>query len=362
MASLRKKGKSGHYYAVFYDAALTPKEKWVPLKTTLKSAAVVQFHELQRRFADPYDAFDPWVPKQAPRNVTVAEAIDLFLQSRAHLRPRTVEIYTGLLGRMSRTLSPGLRLRDLRAHHLQAWVTAFDIKTASQRKRFTHLRAFLKWALKEDLLDVNPLDALRQPRAERKEPVFLSASNLERLLAIDYHAEHSRNAAGQAPDVGWFRDLLRVAVATGLRRGELLGLRWFDVDLEHRFVIVRESKSGHQRRVPLVGPALEVLRRLQEGRPDALDGPVFRDRRGLPIKPARVSKVFKRMVRLARLDDRLRFHDTRHTCGSWLAMKGVPLRVIQVILGHQSITTTEIYSHLLPETITAAMDATFGNQ
>lgn len=76
----------------------------------------------------------------------------------------------------------------------------------------------------------------------------------------------------------------------------------------------------------------------------------------------RVTKVFKRMVRLARLDDRLRFHDTRHTCGSWLAMNGVPLRVIQALLGHQSITTTEMYSHLMPEMISAAIDATFGNE
>ena len=84
------------------------------------------------------------------------------------------------------------------------------------------------------------------------------------------------------------------------------------------------------------------------------------DREGLPVKPDRVSKRFKFFARLAKLDERLHFHSLRHTTGSWLVMKGVPLRVIQAILGHASITTTEIYSHLLPDTMQAAVQATFG--
>ncbi len=149
MASLRKKGKGGHYYAVFYDVDRNPTEKWVPLKTTLKSAGVLQFNELQRRYADPHDDFDPWGPKEAPRHLTVAEGLDLFIESRAHLRPRTVETYAEVLGRMLRTLPPGLRLRDLRASHMKTWIAAPTIERATQRKRFTQVRAFLRWAAKE---------------------------------------------------------------------------------------------------------------------------------------------------------------------------------------------------------------------
>jgi integrase/recombinase XerD len=87
---------------------------------------------------------------------------------------------------------------------------------------------------------------------------------------------------------------------------------------------------------------------------------VFISRKGKPLRPDRVTKRFKDMARVAGLDERISFHNLRHTCGSWLAMQGVPMRVIQKILGHSSVSVTEIYSHLTPETLDAAMQETFG--
>lgn len=74
----------------------------------------------------------------------------------------------------------------------------------------------------------------------------------------------------------------------------------------------------------------------------------------------RILRRFKDTVRVAKLDDRLHFHSLRHTCGSWLAMKGVPMRVIQGILGHSSVQVTERYSHLQPEVMQKAIMETFG--
>jgi site-specific recombinase XerD len=73
-----------------------------------------------------------------------------------------------------------------------------------------------------------------------------------------------------------------------------------------------------------------------------------------------MTKAFKRMVRKAGLDERIHFHSLRHTTGSWLSMKGVPMRVIQAIMGHSSVSVTERYSHLAPETLDSAMEETFG--
>jgi site-specific recombinase XerD len=89
---------------------------------------------------------------------------------------------------------------------------------------------------------------------------------------------------------------------------------------------------------------------------------VFIDRRGLPVKPGRVSKRFRTFADLAKLDERLHFHSLRHTTGSWLAMQGVPLRVIQAILGHSTVTVTETYSHLMPETMQVAVQQVFGKR
>jgi integrase len=239
---------------------------------------------------------------------------------------------------------------------------------ATQRKRYRHVRAWLNWCVEEGLIDRSPLDDLTQPKEEKKEAAFLKPKDVDRLLvAIENHMETTTDAVGRVPDLAWLADVIRLAVATGLRRGELVALRWEDVDLDDRRMHVRHrngftTKNSRERRVPIRGGALEVLRRMDAERDVALDGPVFTDRGGLPIKPDRMTKAFKRMARKAGLDERIHFHSLRHTTGSWLAMKGVPIRVIQAILGHSSVNVTERYSHLAPETLDAAMEETFGDK
>ena len=90
------------------------------------------------------------------------------------------------------------------------------------------------------------------------------------------------------------------------------------------------------------------------------EGLVFNDRDGEPIRASRVTTRFKDMARKADLDERIHFHSLRHTTGSWLSMRGVPMRHIQAILGHSDRNVTEKYSHLAPETLNRAMEETFG--
>jgi len=104
--------------------------------------------------------------------------------------------------------------------------------------------------------------------------------------------------------------------------------------------------------VPIRGGAEEVLAQMHE---EGGSGAVFTDRNGEAIKPDRVTKRFKKMARKAGLDERIHFHSLRHTTGSWLAMRGVPMQHIQTILGHSDSTVTEKYSHLAPETLDRAI-------
>jgi len=186
----------------------------------------------------------------------------------------------------------------------------------------------------------------------------------ELLSTIENHILETRDALGNSPDLGWLYHMIRVAVATGLRRGELVNLQWEDVDFEARRLHTRHrgdfrTKGGRERLVPFRGGAEDALAQLHPG-PDA-SGPVFTDRDGEPIRPGRVTTRFKDMARKAELDDRIHFHSLRHTTGSWLAMKGVPMQVIKEILGHSDQSVTEKYSHLAPETLDAAMEETFGS-
>jgi site-specific recombinase XerD len=353
----------GRYYARISEKGRNPEEKSWPLKTTQKRTATQRLKRLEKAF-DAGD-FDPWEGGWIDADpVPLVDAASAFIDAKQQLRPRTLEEYAGILRRFRETLPPGIMLQDVTQEDVKAYVYASGIANATERKRFRHLRAFFNWTVRAEHLSSSPLEPLNPPKKEKKEKAFLRPQDVERLLiATRHHIDETRDALGRPPDLKWMLPLVQVAVATGLRRGELCALHWQDVDLTGRALHVRHragfrTKGNAERRVPLRGDALQALQELQPA-PDAI-GPVFIDRRGKPLRPDRVTKRFKDMARVAGLDERISFHNLRHTCGSWLAMQGVPMRVIQKILGHSSVSVTEIYSHLTPETLDAAMQETFG--
>ena len=207
------------------------------------------------------------------------------------------------------------------------------------------MRSFLNWCESEGLIQQQPLDNVRAPKQERKQAAFLSTDDVQKMLrAIDAHAELHLDQPGPNSDDEWLKQMIQVGVSTGLRRFALCRLRWRDVDLGHRLLYARnrgeeKTKSGHERAVPLRGDAIELLIRMDEEQEgsglDYLDAPVFSDKYGNPIKPDRASHRSKFFARKAKLKDRerLSFHSLRHKTGSWLAMKGVPMHVIQAFSG-----------------------------
>src|SRR5690554_6111234 len=154
-------------------------------------------------------------------------------------------------------------------------------------------------------------------------------------------------------------DFIELAVHTGCRRGELLGLEWSRVTLERgREAITlnaRHTKSGKPRQVPLNATAIGAVRRRAAWRAEqAPDSPwVFCRAGGGPVKSLR--NGFEVAASKAKLDD-LRIHDLRHTAASWLVTDGVPLEVVKELLGHSSITMTERYAHLAPHRVREAVN------
>lgn len=370
---MTKKGKSGYYYARFYDTSRSPKEKTVPLKTTRKSIARGRLSDLEEEYER--GTFDPWTDAK-DRHLSAEQAVERFLKQKAQdVRESTVQTYRQQLEAWLRSFSDEIEIRAVEPKHLRPYVTTYTTSEegspsrATQRKRYRHLRAFVHWCLDQGLITGTPLDEVTKPKKQEKKPAFLSPSQLDDLLdTIVDHAASVTNIRGEPSDVKWLFDLIQVAVCTGLRRGDLVSLRWRDVDLDQRLLTVRNqeghtTKSGHEHRVPLRSSALEVLQRRHEEDGGPHDGPVFTDRDGDPIKPDRVTKRFKFFVRKADLKEKeeLHFHSLRHTCGAWLASAGVPLRVIQEILGHSSASVTEIYSHLQPDVMGDAMEEAFDN-
>ena len=270
-------------------------------------------------------------------------------------------------------------MRDVQPDHVRSYLNArvnegqaneSAPSNATKRSRYRHVRAFFSWAEENELVDESLVGDVSKPRTEEKEKAFLQPEDVKKLLrSIDAHRKMREDEPGPTPRDGWLRQMIRVAVGTGLRREELLNLQWGDVDVGAGRLVVRNregftAKNGNERTVPLRGDALETLREVQKERTPLDNEPVFVDADGDVPKPDRVSKRFKFYVRKAKLPGReeLSFHSCRHTTGSWLSMQGVPLRVISEILGHSNTQVTEMYSHLSPEVMDRAMEETFGGE
>ena len=141
-----------------------------------------------------------------------------------------------------------------------------------------------------------------------------------------------------------FVPILVTAIHTGMRRGEILQLKWPDVDSKNRMITIQLSKSGKKRMIPIDNTLMETLTAL----PSRFQkGYVFPSR----VKPGQpmvdLNHTFRRLVDKVGIEN-VRFHDLRHTFASHLVMNGVDIKTVQELLGHANVTMTMRYSHLAP--------------
>lgn len=188
----------------------------------------------------------------------------------------------------------------------------------------------------------------RKPVAEDSRVRWITHEEATRLLA----------AARQEPRAPHIADWIKLALNTGCRRGELLGLTWDRVDLARGVIYLEpeHNKSRKRQSVPLNEAAREAL--IGRARFRATYCPaspwVFVDKQGERI--ANVRKAFATACQRAGIKD-FTPHDCRHTAATWMVMAGVPLHTVQAVLRHSTIAATEIYAHHAPESARAAVDA-----
>ncbi|MBA3494957.1 MAG: site-specific integrase [Gammaproteobacteria bacterium] len=163
-------------------------------------------------------------------------------------------------------------------------------------------------------------------------------------------------AAESEPKAPHLADFIRLALHTGCRKQELLGLEWTRTDLQRRllFLEAEHTKTARRRTVPINAVAREVIaNRLQFRVQNCPSSPwVFAHKNGARIKD--VKRGFATACRRAEIAD-FRIHDLRHTCAAWLVSAGVPLTEVRDLLGHTTVIVTEKYAHLAPENVRAAV-------
>lgn len=203
------------------------------------------------------------------------------------------------------------------------------------------LRAFYRFAENEKLLPANIAENLSLPRRWQRLPKALSKAEIDRLLTAPAQ-ESASDLCDQA--------ILELAYASGLRLAELRGARLEQLHLDAGFVNVI-GKGNKERVVPLGRKAIQALQRyLEAGRPKLVTArspaAVFLTKRGTPFAPVTMWLRIKRRARFAGIERNLTPHMLRHSFATHLLEHGADLRIIQELLGHATISTTEVYTHV----------------
>jgi integrase len=296
-------------------------------------------------------------------NLTVREYLDSWLKGSVYgsVRQSTFDRYEIAVRVHIKPALGKLKLKKLTPAHLAAFYQdrlAAGFAPASVNKLHVTLHKALDQAVKWHMIPRNVAEAVKAPRPNPKEMRTLFADETRKLL------EAARGDKLEA--------LYVLAVSTGMRQGELLALKWQDVDLENASVSVRRTLTKHgtrllfgepktkksRRTIHLTEAAVRVLREhldRQLGQIERLgdlykdQGLVFASEVGTPINPTNLRKrSFASLLKRAKLP-RIRFHDLRHTCATLLLSRNIHPKYVQELLGHANIAVTlDTYSHVIP--------------
>ena len=239
---------------------------------------------------------------------------------------------------------------DLRGY-VAALSEAGYAKTTIAR-RLASLRSFFRFGQREGWVEQNPARPLRNPRKGRSLPHVLSTEEVARLLT----APPANTPMGLRD-----RAILETLYSAGLRVSELVGLNDGDLQLQEGLVRVR-GKGRRERLAPLGSYAIRALRQWLRVRPPDLSGasasdrPVFVNRFGRRLTTRSVGRMLEKYLRQTGLDQRTSPHSLRHSFATHLLDRGADIRSVQELLGHKSISTTQIYTHLSAATLRAAYE------
>jgi integrase/recombinase XerC len=213
---------------------------------------------------------------------------------------------------------------------------------SSISRRLASLRSFFRYMQRQGWIDHNPAEPLRNPRPHRKLPHFLSRDEIGELLS----APPDKNSQGLRD-----RAILETIYSAGLRVSELVGIDQGDLQWSEELVHVR-GKGKKERLAPLGRYAISALkkwlrrRELADDVPRGIESPVFTNRFGRRLTTRSVARMLEKYIKTTGLDVRTSPHTLRHSFATHLLDAGADIRSVQELLGHKSLVTTQIYTHV----------------
>ncbi len=269
-----------------------------------------------------------------------------YLQVERNASPYTVRNYTtDLLGffQFLRTKEIG-SLEEIDKHALRDYLShlmAQGFVKASIARKLSAIRSFYRYLLRERVISTSPLATTSSPKLDKRLPSFLTIEEVKQLL----EAPDLSTPQGQRD-----RALMELLYASGLRVSELVNINLGQVNLDSQEI--RVWGKGSKERIVLMGkPAAQALQTyLSQGRPKLMGkkqtSALFLNRYGERVTKRRVQRILEKYTNLAGIDKRVHPHMLRHTFATHLLDGGADLRVVQELLGHANLSSTQIYTHV----------------
>ena len=281
----------------------------------------------------------------------IAEDYRNYLRIERGMSPNTVASYSrdveGLLGAYE-----GYRAADIGTAEIERYLSERiekGLAKRSQARMLSSFRSFFNWCVEEGEVKENPCDRIDAPKLGKYLPAVLSVEEVDAILS---------SVDTKTPTGLRNRAILEVLYGCGLRVSECTGLRISHIHLDEGYVDV-VGKGNKQRIVPLGEMAAEAIRNYLPVRPEPAARPfediLFLNRAGRPLSRVSVFNLVKEQAMAAGIHKEISPHTFRHSFATHLIEGGADLRVVQEMLGHESILTTEIYTHIDSSTWQAAI-------
>lgn len=378
MASLKKRGDI-YYIRFFTNINGKRKRKAFSLGTTLKREAQKLLLEYEDKFErgeiDPFNGWSPQKEAQKKRQqlrgkyVPLHKAADQFIEERSQANQKTKDNYRRHLNMLEDQLGRTMPVTEILEKDIREFCFRSDIAPATQASYLRHLKVFFKWMRKKEILKEDITVDIKPPKVPQKiAQKIISREQLDEVFkAFDkFYKEQEKKKYVTKPHQKrlWFKPMINTMYYCGMRASEAVNLKWTEVDLkenpkdpdDHGQIRIINSddhttKSKLERVIPIREPLKPWLVEWHKKQGEPRDGYVFPSSTGLNrfhgMTPGSLSRSFKKFVKKAKkVPNTITLHGLRHSCATDLLRKGVPIHIVQKIMGHSSLDVTQIYEHL----------------
>jgi integrase/recombinase XerC len=293
-------------------------------------------------------------PAETPRDLLTSRFLE-FLEVERNSSPRTLDNYRHALDTFRTKHRHFTSWEDLTAEDFKRYLfeqMKAEKGRATIRLHFAALRSFFKFLTRRCSLKRNPLLDVQLPKQEKKLPITLTVAQVESMLELPLKTPKEKQAPAWAPE----RDaaILEMFYSTGVRISELAGMNVDHVDVYTETVRVI-GKGRKERLCPVGSHAITALQRYQS-KAGVRDGPLFRSKVGKRMTTQAIGDIVKKYRQLSGLPIEVTPHKFRHSFATHLLNNGADLRSVQELLGHASLSTTQIYTHVTTERMKKVYD------